>query len=137
MILLFTDFEEYIVKKVIETIEKETAFVDIREMPEPVLKLKNIKIHLRNETVSINDQAIELKHQEFLVLCHLAEHPGWIYSKDQIYDTVYSDEKIGDVENSIYCLIHGLRKKLETDPRHPQYIQTVRGAGYKFVIPEE
>ena len=42
-----------------------------------------------------------------------------------------------DIDNIIYCLIRNLRKKLETDPRHPEYIQTIRGVGYKFVIPEE
>lgn len=42
-----------------------------------------------------------------------------------------------DIDNIIYCLIRNLRKKLETDPRHTEYIQTIRGVGYKFVIPEE
>lgn len=55
----------------------------------------------------------------------------------QIYDAVYERKFKGDIDNTIYCLIRSLRKKLETDPRYPEYIQTVRGAGYKFVIPEE
>lgn len=38
------------------------------------------------------------------------------------------------IDNIIYCLIRSLRKKLEPDPRHPRYIHTVRGVGYKFEV---
>lgn len=38
------------------------------------------------------------------------------------------------IHNIIYCLIRSLRKKLEPDPRHPRYIHTVRGVGYKFEV---
>ncbi len=67
------------------------------------------------------------------MLCFLTEHPGWVCTKEQIYDTVCTDLKFGSIDNSIYCIVHSLRKKLEADPQHPQYIQTVRGIGYKFI----
>ncbi len=74
-----------------------------------------------------------MSHQEFLVLCFLTEHPGWVCTKEQIYDTVCTDLKLESIDNSVYCIVHSLRKKLEEDPQHPQYIQTVRGIGYKFI----
>lgn len=61
------------------------------------------------------------------MLCLLVNYPGWVFTKEQIYEEVYGD-------NTIYCLVYSLRKKLEANSK---YIQTVRGVGYKFVIPEE
>ena len=48
--------------------------------------------------------------------------------------SVYGDILPIYVDNTIYCLVYSLRKKLEANSK---YIQTVRGVGYKFVIPEE
>lgn len=57
-----------------------------------------------------------------------------MFTKEQIYEEVYGDILPIYVDNTIYCLVYSLRKKLEANSK---YIQTVRGVGYKFVIPEE
>lgn len=57
-----------------------------------------------------------------------------MFTKEQIYEEVYGDILSIYVDNTIYCLVYSLRKKLEANSK---YIQTVRGVGYKFVIPEE
>lgn len=137
MVFVFSDSEEHIVKKVKETIENESTLEYAEEIPEPVLSFQGLKIHVRNETVRLNENLVELSHQEFLVLHCLAKHPGWIFTKGQIYDVAYDEKIVEDMDNAVYCLIRNLRKKLEPDPHHPKYIQTVRGVGYKFVIPEE
>jgi len=51
-----------------------------------------------------------------------------VFTKEQIYEEVYGDILPIYVDNTIYCLVYSLRKKLEA---------TVRGVEYKFVIPEE
>lgn len=137
MILSFSDSEEYIFNQIKEVLNKETMTVYKREFPEPVLSFRGLEIHLRDETVRQNGRLVNLSHQEFLALEYLTEHPGWVFSKEQIYDAVYGDKFEGDVDNIVYCLIHSLRKKLETDPRNPKYLQTIRGVGYKFTIPGE
>ena len=56
-----------------------------------------------------------------------------IFSKDMIYDLVWGGAIID--ENAIMVYINRLRQKIEDDPSKPRYIQTVRGLGYRFVIP--
>ena len=75
----------------------------------------------------VSGHLVTLYPKEFAMLCLLVNYPGWVFTKEHIYEEVYGD-------NTIYCLVYSLRKKLEANSK---YIQTVRGVGYKFVIPEE
>lgn len=45
---------------------------------------------------------------------------------------VFGEDNCINVDNSIYCLIKSLRRKIEANPKKPKYIHTVRGLGYKF-----
>lgn len=125
-------------KGISETVLLSLSEIDVKQDRSPMKKYRfpGLEIRQMEEIVLKSGMPVSMSHPEFLALCYLAEHPGWICTKEQIYEAVYSDEKAGDVENSVYCLIHSLWKKIEANPRHPQYIQTVRGVGYKFTIPE-
>ena len=59
------------------------------------------------------------------------EHPGWVFSHEEIYRNVWKEEPI-DCANAVMCCISQLRKKLKVDSRNWNYIRTVRGVGYKF-----
>lgn len=137
MILSFLDSEEYIMDRVRSIIGNENTVEHIKIMPRSVRFFKDLKIQLKEQEVYRKDKRISLSRQEFLALRFLTEHPGWVCTKEQIYGAVCEEKFMEDIDNIIYCLIRSLRKKLETDPRHPEYIQTIRGVGYKFVIPEE
>lgn len=136
-ILSFSDAEEHIIDKLKTIIEDEYSVEYAEIVPKTVLSFKNLEIYLREREVYRNGKLILLSKQEFLVLKYLTEHPEWVCTKEEIYNAICGDEFVGDIDNSIYCLIRSLRKKLETDSRHPEYIQTVRGVGYKFVVPVE
>ncbi len=92
-------------------------------------------------TVTIQGKILYLQAKEMRMLCLLAEHTGWVFTKEQIYEFVYNtNQGIMDdvnIDNSIYCLVYSLRKKIEKDPCHPIYIQTIYGVGYGFNTPEE
>ena len=137
MILSFLDSEECIIDRVRSIIRNENNVEYTEIMPKSVLYFKDLKIQLKEQEVYRKNKRISLSHQEFLALQFLTEHPGWVCTKEQIYDAVYEGKFKEDIDNIIYCLIRSLRKKLETNSRYPEYIQTVRGAGYKFAIPEE
>ena len=137
MILRFSDKERKIMEQVRSIIRNENNVEYTEIMPKSVLYFKDLKIQLKEQEVYRKDKRISLSHQEFLALRFLTEHPGWVCTKEQIYGAVCEEKFMEDIDNIIYCLIRSLRKKLETDPRHPEYIQTIRGVGYKFVIPEE
>lgn len=103
---------------------------------ETIIKHGNLFINMRCYMVRINNKEIKLSPKEFKTLCLLARHPDWVFTKNEIYEKVYQNEKENDVDNSIFCLIYSLRKKIELDPKRPQYIRTIWGVGYKFVNSE-
>lgn len=80
--------------------------------------------------VTLHQQPVELTAREFTLLLALARHPGRVFTRDQLLEQVwgnaYYDDHVVDVH------VGNLRKKLETDPAHPHYIETVRGVGYRF-----
>ena len=68
---------------------------------------------------------------EFDVLLFLAARPGRVYSRDALMQQVWGEDRWVDAR-SIDSVVSRLRRKLEPDPRHPRYVQTVWGAGYRF-----
>lgn len=137
MILSFSDDEEHIIDKLKSVFEDESNLEYSELMPRTVLSFKDIEIQLKERTVYREGKRIPLSNQEFLILHFLAEHPGWVYTKEQIYSVVCNDLNTESIDNSIYCVIRSLRKKLEKDPKRPEYIRTVKGVGYKFTNPGE
>ena len=74
---------------------------------------------------------IELTFTEFEILQLLAQNPGQVFSKEQIYDIVWKEPYSGDY-NIVMSHISHIRDKIEDDSSHPIYIQTVWGVGYRF-----
>ena len=73
---------------------------------------------------------------EFQTLVYLASQPGRVYTKEQIYQAVWKEDPV-DVSSSVFCIIANIRQKLRKVTKK-EYIQTVRGVGYKFVdVPGE
>ena len=64
------------------------------------------------------------------------EEPGRIFTKKQIFESVWSDYYCAD-DNTIMVHISRLREKLEDSPKNPVYIKTIRGLGYRFARKEE
>ena len=93
-----------------------------------------LHICLESRNAWIGEQHLGLTKYGFDVLCLLARHPRRVFSKEQIYEHVWEKES-GKTDNATRCVISGLRKKLQ-QYIDKEYIQTVRGIGYKFVIPE-
>jgi len=75
---------------------------------------------------------ITLTIKEFKILTTLAEKPGIVFSREQIMDKAYTEYDEVVFDRTIDAYIKNIRKKLEDDPKHPEYIESVYGAGYKF-----
>ena len=91
----------------------------------------DLEILLPEKMVYRNGKEVQLNRHEFDTLVYLASHPGWVRSKEQIYEAVWTEE-VADYENAVMWCISRLRKKLEPNPERLQYIHTVKGMGYKF-----
>ena len=100
-------------------------------LPSEAIERVDLQILLSEKKVYRNGKAILLNRHEFDALVYLARHPGWVRSKEQIYEAVWTAE-VADYENAVMWCISRLRKKLEPYPDRLQYIHTVKGVGYKF-----
>ncbi len=82
-------------------------------------------------TAFLSGVALNLGAKELLLLCHLMENPGRVFTKRQLYQAVWNEDTYYD-DNTIMVHISRLRGKIEDDTKNPAYIQTVRGIGYRF-----
>ena len=78
-----------------------------------------------------NENEIELTYTEFEILLLLAQNPGIVFSKEQIYDSVWKEPYFGDY-NIVMSHVRNIRETIEDNPSKPIYIQTVWGVGYRF-----
>jgi DNA-binding response OmpR family regulator len=74
---------------------------------------------------------VELTSLEFDLIHFLASRPGLVFSRDALMEQVWGEDRVVD-QRSIDSLVSRLRRKLESDPSDPRYLQTVWGAGYRF-----
>lgn len=90
-----------------------------------------LSVDFDSHEVRFDDQALELTPIEFELLKTLAEHPGRVYSRQQLMDVLYG-QTYASTERTIDTHVKNLRRKLEPDPQHPTFVVTVHGVGYKF-----
>ncbi len=76
-------------------------------------------------------EPVELNAKEYLLLKYFMEHPGRVFTKQQLYRAVWEEDLYFD-DNTIMVHISHLRGKIEPDPKNPIYIRTIRGIGYRF-----
>jgi DNA-binding response OmpR family regulator len=108
--------------------------LDSRAAPQEersTLEFAGLQVDLFGRQVLADGESVELTAKEFDVLWLLASHPGRVYSREQIMRHLWNGEFFGEARAADVHIQH-IRKKIEADPKNPRYIQTVRGAGYKF-----
>ena len=79
----------------------------------------------------VNGREKNMTSKEYDLLLFLAEHPDTVFSKDRLFDSVWGMDAYGDVSTVTVHIKH-IRDKIEIDPEHIQYIETVWGVGYRF-----
>lgn len=92
----------------------------------------DVTVNFKRAEVTKNNEAIELSAIEFKLLQFLVENRGAVHSRDKLLDEVWGYDAM-PTTRTVDVHIAWLRQKLETNPKHPQFIQTVHGLGYKFV----
>ena len=101
-------------------------------MHENVLKLTKVgfaEIDLSKMTIRLNEKIKKINSTEKKVLIKMISSPGKIFSREEI-------GKISEIskERSIDVMITRLRKKIESNPKNPKFLQTIRGSGYVLWI---
>lgn|ERR1043166_4174558 len=91
-----------------------------------------VTIDFKRAEITKNSDAVELSAMEFKLLQFLIENRGTVHSRDALLDAVWGYDAMPNTR-TVDVHIAWLRQKLEENPRHPLFIQTVHGMGYKFV----
>jgi two-component system, OmpR family, alkaline phosphatase synthesis response regulator PhoP len=99
---------------------------------EEVFDFKGLHIDLKSYEVTVDGKRVDLSPTEFRLLTFLARNPGRVYSREQILDKVWGDDAFVE-PRTVDVHIRRLRSRIERDESRPDYIVTVRGAGYKFI----
>jgi len=97
-----------------------------------IFRFGEISIDFRKAEVTKSGQPIELSAREFKLLRYFVEHRGAALSRDELLNEVWGYNAMPSTR-TVDVHVAWLRQKIEDNPRHPQYIHTVHGLGYKFV----
>jgi DNA-binding response OmpR family regulator len=98
---------------------------------EEMIERSEVRIDIPRRTVDVRGQSVQLTFVEFELLALLAANPGVVFSRRQLLEKLrggadYREPRTIDVH------VRHLREKIEREPREPELILTVRGAGYRF-----
>ena len=94
-----------------------------------IIEFDNIKIDLNKLLVARDENEFKINNTEKIILEKMINNPGKTFSREDIGKLIDLDK-----ERSIDVIITRLRKKIETDPKNPKYLQTLRGVGYVLWI---
>ncbi len=100
-----------------------------------VLQVGDLEIDVASLSVRVQRRTVQTTVREFRLLEYLARHRGRVFSRNQLLDAVW-EEGAFVTPRSIDVFIRRLRRKIEDDPRHPRYLTTLRGVGYRFESPK-
>ena len=97
------------------------------------LMFSPFRLDLRDERLWRGEEALRLTNKAFAVLRYLVEHAEQLVTKDVLFEVVWPDTYVGDA--TLAMCIRELRQALGDNAKTPQFIETVRGRGYRFLVP--
>ena len=104
----------------------ETPLVEVLSFDDGALEIDTVQREVRRD-----GKAVDLTPNEYKLLQTLAKYPGRVYSRFELVSHVQGYEYEG-YERTIDAHVKNLRKKIEPDPGHPRYVETVFGVGYRL-----
>ncbi|HEU5100852.1 MAG TPA: response regulator transcription factor [Roseiflexaceae bacterium] len=101
-----------------------------------ILEVAAFRIDTGSRRVWVAQKEIKLSQKEYELLVYLVRNAGIALARQLLLERIWGHDFIGD-HRTVDVHIRWLREKVESDPGRPIYIQTVRGIGYRFGVPEE
>ena len=102
---------------------------------ERILAYKDLEIHIQQKKVIVNGKEVELTAKEYQILELFLTNPKKVFSKANIYESLWGEEYLGD-DNTIKAHLSNLRSKLKKANPDCEYIETVWGFGYRLMKEE-
>ena len=94
-------------------------------------RMGGIEIDDKAKEVTLDGEKVNLTRTEYDILKLLMDHPGQVFSPNEIYERVWKDNPYG-TENTVAVHIRHLREKIEVNPQEPRFLKVVWGRGYKM-----
>lgn len=103
---------------------------ELSSAEDTVIIIDDLKINVERHEVKVGDRSVELTLKEFELLKYLAENRGRVFTRDQLLNSVWGIDYAGETR-TVDVHIRHLRQKLSYGKNDEQYIETIRGKGYK------
>lgn len=113
------------IKTVFRRMEQDRAYAG------KVLKFGHVEIYVDHHQVKVHGNVVDMGQKEFKLLLTLVQSPNKVFTRAELLDLVWHEE-VTIEERTVDVHIRRLRKKIETDPTEPVWIETVHGVGYRF-----
>ncbi len=94
--------------------------------------IRGLVIRRENHTCTLYGKEIALTPLEFSILWYLCEHKGKVVSSEELFEQVWGEKYLSSSNNTVMAHIGRLREKLSEPAKHPKFIKTVWGVGYKI-----
>lgn len=94
--------------------------------------IRGLVISRENHTCTLYGKEIALTPLEFSILWYLCEHKGKVISSEELFEQVWGEKYLSSSNNTVMAHIGRLREKLKEPAKHPKFIKTVWGVGYKI-----
>jgi DNA-binding response OmpR family regulator len=88
-----------------------------------------VQVDLAGHRLLRDGQALPVKPKAFELLAFLVQHPGQVFTRDQLLERVWGYDYAGETR-TVDVHVHWLRSAIEADPGRPELLRTVRGVGY-------
>lgn len=132
--------DDYVVKPFSprELIARARAVLRRQERPAgkaETIEARGLRVDALTREVTVRERKVELSSIEFNLLYFLASHPRRVFSREQLIDEVWGRNHFA-TPRTVDVHVRHIREKIEVQPNKPEYLQTVRGAGYRFSPPD-
>jgi DNA-binding response OmpR family regulator len=97
------------------------------------LQVRGLEFHKDSRRVFVNGNEVMLAQKEFELLLFLLQNANRVFSKDELFERIWGMDALGDA-STVTVHIARIREKIEENPSKPQYIGTVWGSGYRFMV---
>ena len=105
---------------------------ELPDLEPEVLEGGPVHLDVGRHEVTVDGESVQLRPREFELLAAFLRNKGMLMTRDRLITDVWGMDYFGDTK-TLDVHIKRVRKKIEPDPKQPQYLVTVRGLGYKFV----
>lgn len=95
------------------------------------IQIRDLKICTDSHEVFIRGKEVVLPNKEFELLTFLARHPNIVFSKKDLFETIWGLDAIGEI-STVTVHVNRIRDKIEEDSSKPLYIETIWGSGYRM-----